>query len=58
MGDISALEELYYAYGQRVYRLCLRMMGEPADAQDMAQQVFLRVFQQASKFSGQSAFST
>lgn len=57
-GDISALEELYHAYGQRVYRLCLRMMGEPADGQDMTQQVFLRVFQQASKFSGQSAFST
>ncbi len=57
-GDISALEELYHAYGQRVYRLCLRMMGEPADAEDTAQQVFLRVFQQASKFSGQSAFST
>lgn len=57
-GDISALKELYDAYGQRVYRLCLRMMGEPADAEDTAQQVFLRVFQQASKFSGQSAFST
>ncbi len=57
-GDISALKELYDAYGQRVYRLCLRMMGEPVDAEDTAQQVFLRVFQQASKFSGQSAFST
>ena len=57
-GDIAALEEVYRAYGQRVYRLCLRMMGEPADAEDAAQQVFLRLFDQACKFSGQSAFST
>ncbi len=57
-GDISTLAEIYHAYGRRIYRLCLRMMGEPADAEDAAQQVFLRVFQQASKFSGKSAFST
>lgn len=57
-GDIAALKEVYHAYGERVYRLCLRMMGEPADAEDAAQQVFLRVFDQACKFSGQSAFST
>ena len=57
-GDISALAEIYHAYGSRVYRLCLRMMGEPAEAEDATQQVFLRIFHQASKFSGQSAFST
>lgn len=57
-GDITALKEVYHAYADRVYRLCLRMMGEHAGAQDAAQEVFLRVFEQASKFSGQSAFST
>ena len=57
-GDIRALEDIYHVYGQRVYRLCLRMMGGSADAEDAVQQVFLRVFDQAAKFSGQSAFST
>ncbi len=57
-GDIDALGDIYHTYGQRVYRLCLAMMGQAADAEDTAQQVFLRVFQQSSKFSGQSAFST
>lgn len=57
-GDINALEEIYRVYGQRVHRLCLRMMGEPADAEDATQQVFLRIFEKALKFSGESAFST
>lgn len=57
-GDIQALEVIYRAYGDRIYRLCLRLLGEATEAEDAAQEVFLRVYGQISKFSGRSAFST
>ncbi len=47
-----------HAYGDRVYSVCLAVLRRPADAEDAAQEVFLRAFQQASKFSGRSLFST
>ena len=36
-GDASAFETLMGAYEQRVYALCLRMMGNPHDGEDVAQ---------------------
>ena len=57
-GDASAFETLMGAYEQRVYALCLRMMGNPHDGEDVAQEAMLRIWQRLAQFRGDSAFST
>ena len=57
-GEIAALEELFHQYGARVHSVCLGILGNASDAEDATQEVFLRAFQQAGKFSGRSRFST
>lgn len=57
-GDLRGLEAVFRAYGDRVYRLCLHLLGQPADAEDAAQEVFLRIHRKARTFTGRSRFST
>jgi len=57
-GDVAALGEVYRIYGDRIYRLCLRITGNACDAEDGVQQVFLRLLGHSRKFSGRSRFST
>jgi RNA polymerase sigma-70 factor (ECF subfamily) len=57
-GDHAAFERIYHLHCQRVYGLCLRMSGNPADAEDLTQEAFLMVFRKIQTFRGQSAFST
>jgi RNA polymerase sigma-70 factor (ECF subfamily) len=57
-GDAAAFEFLYQLHGRRVYALCLRMVSNPADAEDLAQEAFLQLFRKISTFRGESAFST
>lgn len=57
-GDERAFEELFNAHKRRVYSLCLRMTGDPADAEDLAQEAFLQLFRKIGTFRGESAFST
>src|SRR5262249_40045256 len=57
-GDGEAFEYLYTSYRKRVYSLCLRMVKNPADAEDLTQQSFLQVFRKISTFRGESGFST
>lgn len=57
-GDSAAFEFLYQLHGRRVYALCLRMVNNPADAEDLAQEAFLQLFRKISTFRGESAFST
>ena len=40
-GDAAAFEFLYKAHCRRVYSLCLRMIKNPAEAEDLTQQAFL-----------------
>jgi RNA polymerase sigma-70 factor, ECF subfamily len=58
VGDAAAFEFLYQLHGRRVYALCLRMVSNPADAEDLAQEAFLQLFRKISTFRGESAFST
>jgi RNA polymerase sigma-70 factor, ECF subfamily len=58
VGDAAAFEFLYQLHGRRVYALCLRMVNNPADAEDLAQEAFLQLFRKISTFRGESAFST
>ncbi len=57
-GDIGAFEQLYERHRRRVYTLCLRMLGNTADAEDLTQEVFIQVFRKLNTFRGASAFTT
>lgn len=57
-GDATAFEFLYQLHGRRVYALCLRMVNNPADAEDLMQEAFLQLFRKIGTFRGESAFST
>jgi RNA polymerase sigma-70 factor, ECF subfamily len=57
-GEEAAFAALFEAYNRRVYWLSLRMAGSPAEAEDLTQEVFLKVFRKISTFRGESAFST
>jgi len=56
-GDVNAFEELVTAYQKNVYNLALRMTGNPQDAEDMAQEAFLKAYNSLSSFRGESRFS-
>jgi RNA polymerase sigma-70 factor (ECF subfamily) len=43
---------------RRVYSLCLRMVSNVGEAEDLAQEVFMQLFRKLSTFRGESAFST
>jgi len=57
-GDIEAFEQLIEAYEKKVFNIALRMIGNYDDANDIAQEVFIRVYKSLGGFKEQSAFST
>jgi RNA polymerase sigma-70 factor (ECF subfamily) len=57
-GDAAAFEYLYLANCRRVYGLCLRMIKNPSEAEDLTQQAFLQVYRKIGTFRGASGFST
>jgi RNA polymerase sigma-70 factor (ECF subfamily) len=57
-GDEAAFEALFNTHKRRVYSLCLRMTGDTAEAEDLAQEAFLQLFRKISTFRGESAFTT
>lgn len=57
-GDIDAFGKLYEMHRRRVYSLCLRMLNNPADAEDMTQEVFIQVYRKIGSFRGEAAFTT
>jgi len=58
LGDAAAFERLYQMHSRRVYSLCLRMVGNTAEAEDLTQEAFLQLFRKIATFRGESAFST
>jgi RNA polymerase sigma-70 factor (ECF subfamily) len=57
-GDSAAFEHLYKTHCRRVYSVCLRMIKNPAEADDLTQQTFLQLFRKIGSFRGESGFST
>ena len=57
-GDADAFRVLYEDHGGRVYALCLRLSGDRAAAEELTQDVFVRVWEKLETFRGESAFST
>ena len=57
-GDTEAFSELVRRHQQMTYNLAYRFMRDPALAEDMAQEAFLKAFRLLSGFRGDSSFST
>jgi RNA polymerase sigma-70 factor, ECF subfamily len=57
-GDLGAFEELYRAHAGKLYGLVLRMVGNPADAEDLLQEIFLSAHRKLEGFRGESALGT
>jgi RNA polymerase sigma factor (sigma-70 family) len=58
-GDAAAWEDLVRTHTRRVYGLCYRFTGKDAEAQDLTQDVFLRVFRALGSFrSTEGSFTT
>ena len=57
-GDHHAFAQLYSMHKRRIYSLCLRMVGNVAEAEDLTQEAFLQLHRKIATFRGDSAFST
>jgi RNA polymerase sigma-70 factor (ECF subfamily) len=57
-GDPAVFEDLYRQHSRRVYALCLRMVKDTTEAEDLTQETFMLVFRKLHTFRGESAFST
>ena len=57
-GDKVALGELIHQAQQLTYGLALRMIPDPTEAQDLTQEVLIRVVTGLAKFRGESSFKT
>jgi RNA polymerase sigma-70 factor (ECF subfamily) len=57
-GDMDAFELLVRRYESKVYTVAYRFLGSHADASDLAQETFLRLYQALPSFRGESSFLT
>ena len=57
-GDTSAFKEIVLAYQDSIYSLCTYMIGDPANAQDVAQDVFLKAYQNLKAFKPNASIYT
>jgi RNA polymerase sigma-70 factor, ECF subfamily len=57
-GDDSAFTELVRRHQQRVFAICVRTLGDPEAAADVAQDTFLTVLRKIDGFRGDAAFTT
>lgn len=53
-GDRAAFKQLYNEYSQAMYNICLRMMNDVHDAEDMLQEAFILVFKNMHTYRGES----
>jgi len=57
-GEVEAFAELIDRYKVAVYNLCARMLGDPTEAEDAAQEVFVRAYTQLKSYTPGRKFST
>jgi len=56
--DHEAFETIYQLHQRRVYSLCLRMLKNVEQAEDLTQEAFIQVFRRISTYRGESSFTT
>src|SRR4030042_1740590 len=57
-GDKSAFEEIVLRYQNRIYNLCIYMLGNIHEAEDVAQDTFIKAYQNLNKFKPDSSLHT
>lgn len=57
-GDPTAFDEIFRGYQQMVFNVALRMSGNPEEAADLSQEIFLRVYRHVGRFRGKSSLKT
>ncbi len=57
-GNMAAFEEIYNRHHRRVYSICLRMLKNTTEAEDLTQDVFIQLHRKIGSFRGDSAFTT
>jgi RNA polymerase sigma-70 factor (ECF subfamily) len=57
-GDRAEFARLIDAYSPQVYRLALKMLQNPQDAEDILQETFIKVYNALPNFEGRSSLST
>jgi RNA polymerase sigma-70 factor (ECF subfamily) len=57
-GELGAFETLYRQHSGRLFSLAVRMLGNPADAEDLLQEIFLSAHRKLESFRGESALGT
>lgn len=57
-GDIKAFDRLFQIYREPVFRLAYRFTGNRDDAEDLTQEIFVKVFERIGSFRCESSFAT
>jgi RNA polymerase sigma-70 factor, ECF subfamily len=57
-GDQNAFAEIVELYKDKVYQLCYRMLGNPHEAEDIAQEAFIRAYTNIQSYDSNKKFST
>src|SRR5688572_31549541 len=57
-GDMTAFDELMLRYERQIYRLCYRFTSNADDARDLAQDVFIKAFENLMSFRRESSLKT
>ncbi len=57
-GDMEAFNQVYDLYHKRVYCICLKMMENSTEAEDITQDVFIQLYRKIGTYRGESAFGT
>ena len=57
-GDLKAFEELVGIHQRTVIATVAKMLGSPSEAEDIAQQVFIRIWKSAARYEPQAKFTT
>lgn len=57
-GQNSGFEQLVNTYQARIYQICLRMLNDESEAQEMTQETFLKIYQAIDRFRGDSSLNT
>ena len=58
-GDAAAWEEIVQQYNRRIYNICYRFTGLQSDAEDLTQEVFIRLYRTMGSYEpGKGSFTT
>ncbi|MEX2530515.1 MAG: RNA polymerase sigma factor [Gemmatimonadota bacterium] len=57
-GDLGAFEALYRMHAGRTHALALRMVGDPREAEEVTQDIWVRTWEAIDSFRGDSSFTT